>query len=184
MDIEVAKKMMQLHETKPRGNASLPPSNNYVPQNNDQVKPKIKEEYIPKNVKNDGDVFTEEEVEKSNLPDSIKNIMKGKVKPKQTSDRSAVKQLVGGSKRLMKEYDNKEHTPQQTYYEPPKQTMEGFDMTKFRDMVRDVVRDTLKEELNKTNLNEGFEKADDNLVFKINDSIFKAKIVGVKKSKK
>jgi len=193
--LAASKKMMDIHNAIPRGQATgqLPVNENVnatynVPQEVVSQSPApVPQPPITQSVTTNRPV-TENAIKNSKLPDEIKRLMlENPIEQPQMNGPVLSDDIIEGATRLMgQKQSNMPVTETQTNNIPTSSINRNDSDLKqmIRDVVRDTVRDVVKEELSNAGLiSESSQKTNDTLSLRVGKHVFEGKVTKIKKLK-
>jgi hypothetical protein len=175
--LAMAKKIMEVHDKKPRGNSlettyQEPVAN--IPETNVKYNiPTQQETKMPRQV-------NEDSIIKSKLPDEIKRLMiENPIDLPSIGGPVLSDDIIEGASRLMGTSPQRE-TIREVKEEPSNSDLKQM----IRDVVRDTVRDVVKEELQRAGLlTESTQKTNESMTIKVGSHIFEGTVTKIKKVK-
>ena len=193
--LATSKKMMDIHNAIPRGQAvgQVPMNENInatynVPQEVVSESPApVPQPRITQSVTTNRPV-TEDAIKNSKLPDEIKRLMlENPIEQPQMNGPVLSDDIIEGATRLMgQKQSNVPVTETQTNSVPTSSINRNDSDLKqmIRDVVRDTVRDVVKEELSNAGLiSESSQKTNDTLSLRVGKHVFEGKVTKIKKLK-
>lgn len=193
--LATSKKMMDIHNAIPRGQAvgQVPMNENInatynVPQEVVSESPApVPQPAIRQSVTTNQPV-TEDAIKNSKLPDEIKRLMlENPIEQPQMNGPVLSNDIIEGATRLMgQKQSNVPVTETQTNSVPTSSINRNDSDLKqmIRDVVRDTVRDVVKEELSNAGLiSESSQKTNDTLSLRVGKHVFEGKVTKIKKLK-
>lgn len=177
--LAVAKKIMEVHDKKPRGSS--------IEQTYTEPIPNIPEENIKYNIPTQPETkmprqVNEDSIIKSKLPDEIKRLMiENPIDIPTMGGPILSDDIIEGATRLMGNTPKREVIIEK---EVEQKSYNGDLKQMIRDVVRDTVRDVVKEELQKAGLIiESTQKTNETMTIKVGSHIFEGTVNKIKKVK-